>query len=99
MQQLTGRSRKDILVRLLFSILYLAINEIVRLVLQVCVLVQYVWLLVFLDVNAPVQRFSNRLAAYGYRIMRYAAVVENAKPFPFRDFPAEIDPPSTDSIL
>jgi hypothetical protein len=99
MQQLTGRSRKDILVRLLFSILYLVINEIVRVILQLCVLAQYVWLLVFLDVNGPIQRFSNRLAAYGYRVMRYAAVVDNAKPFPFRDFPAEIDPPSNDSIL
>ena len=31
--------------------------------------------------------------SYGYRLMRYLTLNENQRPFPFSQFPAEVEPP------
>ncbi|MBU2490247.1 MAG: DUF4389 domain-containing protein [Proteobacteria bacterium] len=88
----TRPGRKDILIRGLLALLFILIFEVIRLIFQVAVLVQYVFLLVNRRANEPLRRFSNRLAAYAYRVMRHAGLGANARPFPFTDFPPEEDP-------
>jgi hypothetical protein len=53
---------------------------------------QYIMLLITLNFSEPVRRVSNQLAVYGYRVMRYLTLTDNVKPFPFTDFPKELEP-------
>ena len=84
--------RKDIAVRLLYTIFFLIVFEILKLIVQVCVLFQFVLLLITRAHNEPVQRFSNKVLSYAYRVMRYVTLNDNQRPFPFTDFPIEMDP-------
>ena len=52
----------------------------------------YVPLLITRTHNDPVQRFSNKVLSYAYRVMRYVTLNDNQRPFPFTDFPLEMDP-------
>jgi len=40
-----------------------------------------------------VRDFSNKIAAYYYRILRYVTYNDSAPPFPFADLPDVIEPP------
>jgi hypothetical protein len=84
--------RKDIAIRLLYTIFFLIVFEILKLIIQVSVLFQYALLLLTRSHNEPVQRFSNKVLSYAYRVMRYVTLNENRRPFPFTDFPAEMEP-------
>lgn len=84
--------RKRIAIRLLYTILYLVVLEILKLIVQAVVLFQYIYLLITRRPSEPVRRFGNKVAAYAYRVMRYATVAENPLPFPFNDFPSELEP-------
>ena len=86
-------SRKKIAIRLLYTIFFVIVLEIIKMIIQVCVLFQYVYLLITTDYNQPVRNFSNKVAVYAYRLMRYITLNENLRPFPFREFPPEMDPP------
>ena len=91
--------RKRIAIRLLYTILYVVVLEILKLIVQAVVVFQYIYLLVTRRTNEPVRRFGNKLAAYTYRVMRYATVAENALPFPFNDFPREVEPPEDPAVF
>jgi hypothetical protein len=91
------RSRKKIAIRFLFTIFFVILLEILKITLQLTVLFQYVHLFITTDYNDPVRRFSNKLIVYAYRIMRYITLTENARPFPFSDFPAELDEPEAEA--
>ncbi len=91
--------RKRIAIRLLYTILYLVVLEILKLIIQVVVLFQYVYLLITARPNDPVRRFGNKVSTYAYRVMRYVCVAENALPFPLSDFPEEIQPPEDPPIF
>jgi uncharacterized membrane protein len=84
--------RKDIAIRLLYTVFFLIVFEILKLIVQVCVLFQYVLLLITRTHNESVQRFSNKVLSYAYRVMRYVTLNENQRPFPFTDFPMEMEP-------
>lgn len=84
--------RKEIAIRLLYTIFFLIVFEILKLIVQVCVLFQYVLLLITRGHNEPVQRFSNKVLSYAYRVMRYVTLNDNQRPFPFTDFPSEMEP-------
>lgn len=84
-------SRTKILIRLLYSILFLAILSIVNFLVQLATVFQYIMLLITLKPSEPVRRVSNQLAVYGYRVMRYLTLNDNMKPFPFTEFPAEME--------
>ncbi|MFP4474648.1 MAG: DUF4389 domain-containing protein [Desulfatibacillaceae bacterium] len=84
--------RADIAVRFLFAILFLLVFELIRLVLQVVVLFQFIHALVTTEPNEPVRRFSSRLTEYTQSVMRYMTLNQNAKPFPFEDFPEAVPP-------
>jgi Domain of unknown function (DUF4389) len=79
--------------RLVFTILCLIILHVVQFVIQVLTLVQYAILLITRSYSEPLRGFSNKAAAYVYRLIRYITLNENTKPFPFTDFPQEIEKP------
>jgi hypothetical protein len=93
--QENGANRKGIAIRLLYTLLNLVVLEILKLIVQVTVLFQYVYLFITRKHNEPVREFTNKVAAYNYRVMRYVTLNENRLPFPFNDFPAVIDPPES----
>lgn len=86
-------SRMKILLRFLYSILYLLVFEILRLVVQLTVLFQYVYLLVTGKPSLPLRRFGNRVSDYTFRVLRYLTLNENARPYPFSPFPEETAAP------
>lgn len=86
-------TRKQIAIRLLYTLLYVAIFEVVKTVILLITLFEYFFLLLTLQHNQPARAFANRVATYGYRLMRYVTLNENQRPFPFSDFPAEIELP------
>lgn len=88
----TPLSRTKVLIRLLYSILFLVILSIVNFLIQLATVFQYIMLLITLKPSEPVRRVSNQLAVYGYRVMRYLTLNDNTRPFPFTEFPPEMEP-------
>ncbi len=86
-------SRKQIGIRFLFTLLYLVIFEILKVVVQVTVLFQYIYLMLTQEYSLPLRTFSNKVATYAYKIIRYATLNDNIRPFPFNDFPGEMNAP------
>jgi len=85
--------RTQIGIRLILTILYLIIFEILKIVVQVTVLFQYVYLLITQRYNQPLRNFSNKVATYAYKIIRFSTLNDNHRPFPFSEFPAEMERP------
>jgi hypothetical protein len=86
-------SRTRILVRLLFTVLYLVLFGVVHFLITLAVVFQYIILLATLKPSEPLRRAANQLAAYGYRVMRYLTLNDNLQPFPLSEFPQEMEPP------
>jgi hypothetical protein len=86
-------SRKQVAIRLLYTLLYVAIFEVVKTIILLITVFEYFFLLVTLRHNEAARTFANRVATYGYRLMRYLTLNENQRPFPFSEFPAEIELP------
>jgi hypothetical protein len=86
-------SRKQVAIRLLYTLLYVAIFELVKTIVLLITLFEYFFLMITLRHNEPARNFGNQVATYGYRVMRYLTLNENQRPFPFTDFPAEIELP------
>jgi len=57
-------SRKQIGIRFLYTLLYLVALEVVKMLVQVTVLLQFIYLLITGKYSDPLRNFSNRLAAY-----------------------------------
>ncbi len=89
----TVLSRKKIAMRLLYTIFFLMVFEILKIIVQGTVLFQYIYLFITRTYSDPVRRFSNKVSVYAYRVMRYVTLNENTLPFPFADFPEETDAP------
>ena len=83
--------RKKILVRLLYTVFFFIVFEILKTIIQVSVFFQYVYLLISKTYSEPVRRFTNKVSVYAYRVLRYVALNENEKPYPFHDFPKEME--------
>jgi Domain of unknown function (DUF4389) len=83
--------RKKIAVRLLYTLFFLIIFEILKIIIQVSVLFQYVYLLISKTYSNPVRNFTNKVSVYAYKVLRYVALNENEKPYPFHDFPQEME--------
>ena len=86
-------SRRDIIIRLLYTILYLLVFEIIKLIIQITVVFQYIYLFITLSQNDSVRSFSNKLSSYTYDVMRYLTLNKNQRPFPFSDFPPAMEEP------
>lgn len=86
-------SRSQIGVRLLYTLLFAAIFGILKFLILVTTLFQFVLLFITLKHSEPVRTFANRVVAYGYLVWRYITLNINERPFPFAEFPAELEPP------
>jgi len=86
-------SRKQVAIRLLYTLLYVAIFEVVKTIILLVTIFEYFFLLVTLRHNEPARTFANQVATYGYRLMRYLTLNDNQRPFPFSEFPAALEPP------
>jgi len=85
--------RKKIAIRLLYTILNVVVLEILKAIIYVTVIFQYIYLFIFQSPNEPIRVFSNRIATYAYRVIRYLSLNESTIPFPFSDFPPDVEPP------
>ncbi len=87
----TTADRTAILKRFLVTLVCMIFFEVTALMVQLAVLFQYAYLLVAKKRSEPLRVFTNTLAHYGYRLMRYNTLNENKRPFPFDQFPADSD--------
>ncbi|OIP90726.1 MAG: hypothetical protein AUK55_12330 [Syntrophobacteraceae bacterium CG2_30_61_12] len=87
-------SRSQIGIRLLYTLFYLLVFELLKTTVQLCTLFQYGHLLIVRGANDPVRNFSNRVIAYAYQVMRFITLNGNERPFPFTDLPPELEPPA-----
>jgi hypothetical protein len=85
-------SGKQIGIRLLYTILFLVILGIVMVIVKVTVVFQFIYFFSTRKPNESVRQFSNKISTYGYRIFRYITLNESQRPFPFTDFPPELEP-------
>ena len=92
-------TRKDIAIRFLYTLFFLIVFEIVKTILQITVLFQYIYLFITRTHNEPVRTSSNKVWIYAYRVMRYATLNENTRPFPFADLPEEIEEPEPEVLF
>jgi hypothetical protein len=86
-------SGKQIGIRLLYTILFLVILGIVMVIVKVTVVFQFIYFFSTRKPNESVRQFSNKISTYGYRIFRYITLNESQRPFPFTEFPPELEPP------
>jgi hypothetical protein len=83
--------RTAILWRLLYSLVCLLAFEIMKILVQLTVLVQYLLLLTVKGYSPALRGWSNNLSAYAYRLIRYLSLTENQPPFPFAAFPERLE--------
>ncbi|MFQ5513420.1 MAG: DUF4389 domain-containing protein [Myxococcota bacterium] len=86
--------RSDTGIRALQTLLFLLIGRLIEGVLLVVIL--YELIVVALTRQPPsagVRRFANRTVSYFYRIGRFLTYNESRAPFPFDEFPEEIEAP------
>lgn len=86
--------RKETTIRILLSLFFWVIMEVVKTTLGLLLLFELGFVLI--KKRAPstrVSRFANRALSYHYRILRYLTYNEPDRPFPFSDFPPQVEPP------
>ncbi len=88
-----GIPRGKIGIRLIFTLIFLIILSLMHIMFQMIALIQYVILLLTRSYSEPLRSFSNRAAVYAYRLIRYITLNDNIRPFPFADFPQEMESP------
>lgn len=96
MEKLTSQNgipRGKIGIRLVFTLIFLVILSVMHFLIQVITLVQYVILLITKSYSEPLRSFSNKAAAYVYRLIRFITLNDNTRPFPMTDFPNEMESP------
>ena len=89
--QPTTVSRKEIGIRFAYSVIFLIIFEVLKLLIQLIVLFQFAYLFITKQYSHPMRAFSNKIAVYTYKVMRYLSLCENLRPFPFNNLPTEIE--------
>jgi hypothetical protein len=95
----SNTSRKQIAIRLLYTLLYLVVFELLKAMIQLTVLFQFIYLLITCNYSDPLRRFSNKISTYAYKVMRYLTLNENLRPFPFSDFPGEMEQPEEEVVF
>jgi hypothetical protein len=89
----TPIERKETSMRILLTALFVVIWHLTAMVLGVTILFQLAFALI--TKRAPgerVKHFANRALSYLYHILRYLTYQELEPPFPFADFPPELEP-------
>lgn len=80
-------SRKDILIRFLFVILFAGIYIIAEMVIGALVIIQFGFKLITGEVNDKLLSFSKPMTRYIYEILQFVTFNEDEKPFPFDEWP------------
>jgi hypothetical protein len=75
--------------RLLIMIVFFMVQHIVRWLIGMIALIQFVLTLVTGSLNANLVSFASSLSTYGYQIMLFLTYVKDDKPFPFSPWPAD----------
>lgn len=88
-----GIPRAKIGMRLIFTLIFLVILSVMHFLIQMITLMQYVILLITRSYSEPLRSFSNKAAAYVYRLIRFITLNDNTRPFPFTEFPSEMESP------
>jgi len=86
-------SRRQIGIRLFYSVLFLFIYGICNFLVVLTTLFQFGLLFITLKHSEPVRVFANRVVSYAYRVWRYFSLNSSLRPFPFAEFPEEVEPP------
>jgi len=85
--------RKETAVRILITLLFFLIIRVIEMVLGAVIIFELIYSLI--TGNAPgerIRKFANQTTTYLYRILRYLSYNDPEQPFPFSDFPAEMEP-------
>jgi hypothetical protein len=85
--------RPDIVLRAVYSVLFVLAISVLESLLAVVVVFQLVYSLVTRQMPSErVQAFANGITAYFYQILRYVTHNDSLLPFPFSDFPTPQQP-------
>lgn len=85
-------SRTDVLIRLVYSIVFAAIVGLLDTLMAVIVVFQLLFSLITETLpSARLQRFANKLIAYYYQVFRYLTHNDSVIPFPFSDLPEPLE--------
>jgi hypothetical protein len=91
----SGIERSDTAVRILLTLLFYLIARAVGFVLGVVIVFELIYMLITKEAPPErVRQFANRAVSYFYRVGRYLTYNELDRPFPFSDFPPEVEPPA-----
>ena len=92
--------RKDTAIRLLYTLFFVVVVRVVEVVMGVVALFNLVFTLITKrPPSESVRRFANRTISYLYRVLRYATYNETLPPFPFAEFPSEVEPVASESSI
>ena len=84
--------RKDTGIRILLTILFALIAQVLDTVLGLIILFALLWALITKQPpGVGVRALANRIVSYYYRIGRYLTYNESLVPFPFSDFPEALE--------
>lgn len=87
--------RSETALRIALTILFGLVRGIVESVLGVIVVFELAWTFITRQpVDARIRALANRVLALDYRMGRYLTYNESEVPFPFADFPDDLEPPS-----
>jgi hypothetical protein len=89
-------ARSQIGIRLLFTLLFLPIYGFCNFLVVVTTVFQFALLFITLKHSEPVRAFANRVISYAYRVWRYVSLNSSQRPFPFAEFPADLEPPEAE---
>jgi len=89
-------SRHQIAIRLLYTILFLPIYGICNALVVLTTVFQFALLFITQQHSEPVRTFANRVVSYAYRLWRYVSLNSSQRPFPFAEFPEDVEPPEAE---
>jgi hypothetical protein len=89
-------SRNQIAIRLLYTILFVPIYAICNALVVLTTVFQFALLFITLKHSEPVRSFANRVISYAYRVWRYVSLNSSRRPFPFAEFPEDLESPEAE---
>ncbi len=89
-------SRRQIGIRLLYTIIFLPIYAICNIIVVLATLFQFALLFITQQHSEPLRVFANRVVTLAYRVWRYVSLNSSQRPFPFAEFPEEVEPPEAE---
>ena len=85
-------ARKKVGIYFCFAALYCILCGMMGFAILVLTVLQGILLLILTKPNAAIKSLCHRLVVYVYKMMRYIALCETQKPYPFGPIPQEVEP-------